>query len=138
MTEIRVANPHGNWRHAFLVGDFVLITVVGAGTAALVSGAHALLHGFWAAALIGMVAGMAASASLAFVVRPLLGSIETTVPVMLGGMASGMAVCLGMFVTHMDTATAAVTGLVVGVIVHVYLRRVEARLRRAAAHRSGA
>lgn len=95
------AHPHRAWRFAFVAGDLLLVTIAAAGTALLMKAAHDAVASFWVAALLGMLAGMVASTALAFVVRPLLGSIETTVPVMLAGMLSGMVVCLAMIVSDL-------------------------------------
>ncbi len=131
-------HPHRGWRHAFMAADFVLIAAVSVGTAVVMSRAHDSLDGFWIPAIAGMTAGMAAGMALGFIVRPFLGSIETTIPVMLGGMASGMAVCLAMFVVHVDAASASALGLLVGALIHARLRRIEARMRREEAPSSGA
>lgn len=56
--------------------------------------------------------------------------LKTALPVMLGGMASGIAVCLTMFVVHIGTAGAATLGLIAGAAVHAHLRRLETRMRR--------
>jgi hypothetical protein len=118
------------WRHwLFVTGDFVLIASASAVAAVVMSHAHGFFGGFWIPSITGMAAGMAAAMVLGFAARPLLGSIETSVPVMLGGMASGMAVCLTMFVLHIGTVSAATLGLIAGAAVHAHLRRMETRVR---------
>ena len=118
------------WRRwLFVAGDFVLIASASAVAAVVMSQAHGLFGGFWIPSITGMAAGMVAAMVLGFAARPLLGSIETSVPVMLGGMASGMAVCLTMFVLHIGAAGAAALGLITGAAVHAHLRRLEARMR---------
>ena len=116
-------------RCLFAMGDFVLIASASAVAAVAMSYAHGFFGGFWAPSLTGMVLGMAAGMALGFAARPLLGSIETSVPVMLGGMASGMVVCLTMLVLHIGTVKAATLGLITGAAVHAHLRRLEARMR---------
>lgn len=113
----------------FVTGDFVLIASTGAAAGVLVRYAHGFFGGFWIPSITGMAAGMAAGMALGFLARPLLGSIETSVPVMLGGMASGMTVCLAMFVLHVGTISAATLGLMAGAAVHAHLRRLETRMR---------
>ena len=118
------------WRRWLLVtGDFVLIASASAVAAVVMSQAHGFFGGFWIPSITGMGAGMAVAMVLGFAARPLLGSIETSVPVMLGGMASGMAMCLTMFVLHIGAAGAAALGLITGAAVHAHLRRLEARMR---------
>ena len=118
------------WRGwLFVTGDFVLIASAAAVAAVVMSQAHGFFGGFWIPSITGMAAGMAAAMVLGFAARPLLGSIETSVPVMLGGMASGMAVCLTMFVLHIGTVSAATLGLIAGAAVHAHLRRMETRVR---------
>ena len=118
------------WRRClFVTGDFVLIAAASAVAAVLMSYAHGFFGGYWIPSITGMAAGMAAGMVLGFAARPLLGSIETSVPVMLGGMASGMTVCLTMVVLHIGTVSAAALGLITGAAVHAHLRRLETRMR---------
>ena len=118
------------WRRwLFATGDFMLIASASAVAAVVMSRAHGFFGGFWISSITGMAAGMAAAMVLGFGARPLLGSIETSVPVMVGGMASGMAVCLMMFLLHVGAVGAAALGLMIGAAVHAHLRRLETRMR---------
>lgn len=89
---------------AFLAGDLALYVVLGIEAAFSMHLAHEHVAGVMAATLSGMVLGMLVATGTAFMFRPLLGSIETTVPAMIVGMAGGAVVCLFMLTVGTPTA----------------------------------
>jgi len=117
-------------RRWFAAGDFALITGIGALNGLIMSSAHGRLPGFWLATSAGMIAGWAAGALAALPFRPLLGSIETTVPVMVGGMAAAMSVCVAMAFSDVGLTAAATIGAVAASLVHLYLARLGRSARR--------
>lgn len=117
-------------RVAFLIGDFLFLVVASATAGWMMQAAHGTIGAFVWAAAGGMTAGMVATSAISIALRPLLGSIETAIPAMLGGMLGGTAVCLWMAIAHLDAAAALVAGAGAGVIVFVHFRWLDHRTAR--------
>lgn len=118
----------------FATGDLLLLigsTTIAARTAAA---AHQFIGSFVIAALVGMTLAMAVQMVIAALSAVLLGSIETMVPSMVGGMLATALICLGglvMPIPHMHAVwLGAGTGVVTFAGLALYGRRCAARFAR--------
>lgn len=92
-----------------------LLVAVGTEAAVAMDLAHDRIGNDIVSALAGMIGGMGASMVTALILRPVLGSIETTVPAMAGGMLCGFAVCVLLpLAAELDGPAAAALGAVAG------------------------
>lgn len=78
----------------FFFADFVFLVLASVGATLAMHMIHMLEWPFVLTSLIGMVAAMLVQTAMAFAAAPLLGSIETMVPSMIGAMLSPMSICL--------------------------------------------
>ncbi len=94
----------------FLVLDGIFLMVVGATSLLAMHWAHDFGWPFPVEALLGMAAAMAVQVTLALLVAPLLGSIESMVPSMVVAMLAPMALC-GLHLLEVEPSRAACAGL---------------------------
>lgn len=114
------STPPLSW---WLFGDAAALVLISALSAATMALSHAVANSSWLAVVVGMIAAMAVQMALAFAGSLVLGSIETQVPAMLGGMLAPMAVCLVSPVTHLTVSQGALVGMAAGLVLVIWLDR---------------
>jgi len=105
------------------VGDAAALLAATALSAATMAGAHQVTHSPWIAVVLGMVAATAVQMTFAFSAGMLLGSIETQVPAMLGGMLASMGICAAGAFIHVQVVDAVGIGTAIGLTVLLMLNR---------------
>lgn len=122
----RRESHRARWRSApFVIGDCLFLLAIGAIATWIMHITHELDWGFVVCAALGMLAAMLVQAIAAWIIAPLLGSIESMVPSMVVAMVSPMSICglhlLGAEPGHSwSLAQGAVSGLGIFLLVEVY------------------
>jgi hypothetical protein len=125
----------GRWRAIlFGVGDCLFLIVVGVVATMTMHHAHEVIGGFVFAMFLGMAAAMLVQMMLAFLVAPLLGSIESMAPSMVVAMISPMSVCaLHLIGFEPLGGVCALVGAAFGAAMFVFTLAYGVRCRRALA-----
>lgn len=128
----RALKPHRALRSAaFAIADCAFLGLVGAISLIAMHAAHMLEWPFLVEMLIGMIVAMVAQIALAWLVAPLLGSIESMTPSMLVAMIAPMAVCLGHAMgSELEWPACLIAGFAAGVLALCVLSLYGAHCRR--------
>lgn len=105
------------------IGDAAALLAATALSAATMAVAHQVTDSPWIAVTLGMVAATVVQMTFAFAAGLLLGSIETQVPAMLGGMLASMGICAAGAFIHVQVVEAIGIGTAVGLTVLLMLNR---------------
>jgi hypothetical protein len=98
------------WR----LGDAIALVTVSGLAAAVMSLAHQVFGTLIVSVVLGMVAATVVQMVFSFVASFLLGTIETQVPAMVGGMLAPMGICAAGLLVHVPTHDAFAIGAAFG------------------------
>lgn len=107
------------WR----IGDATALIAVSGLSAATMALTHQVFESTVVSVLLGMVAATIVQMTFAFVASFLLGTIETQVPAMVGGMLAPMGICAAGLLVHVPALEAFAMGAVFGLALVLALER---------------
>lgn len=115
-----VVSRHYVW---WRIGDATALIAVSGLSAATMALTHQVLESPLVSVLLGMVAATIVQMTFSFVASFLLGTIETQVPAMVGGMLAPMGVCATGLLVHVPAPEASAIGVAFGLALVLALER---------------